>query len=158
MQLALLALRGLLFRLGAIILHNVRTGTVEIGKRGTRRGEGWWPYVIVVGLLILIAVLAEVVLIIVLIEVLLVKLVLVHLLESEGLSSKPVDGTGNELLLNVLTQLVVKLEALLNVGSGIVVVLGGCIGGREEVEKRLGGNSLLDNTSLFCVCIRQFEI
>lgn len=112
-----------------------------------------WPYVILVGLLVLIAVVAEVVLVILLIEVLLIKVILIHLLESEGLSSKPVDGTGNQLLLDVLTQLVVKLEALLDVGSGVIIVLGWCLGGREEVEERLGGDSLLDNAGLFCVWV-----
>lgn len=108
-------------------------------------------YIILVGLLILVTVLAEVVLIIVLVEVLIVEVLLVHLLKGQGLSGEPVDGAGNQLLLDVLTELVVELEALLDVGGGIVVLLAGCVGRGEEVEERLGGDGLLDDTGLFCV-------
>lgn len=108
-------------------------------------------YIILVRLLILVAIL--VVLIVVLIEVLVVvlKVILINLLEGQSLASEPVNGTRDQLLLDVLTKLVVELEALLDVASGIVVILRGGLGGREEVEERLGGDSLLDNASLLGV-------
>lgn len=109
------------------------------------------PYVILVGLLVLVTVLAEVVLVIVVLEVLLVEILLIHLLEGEGLPGEPVNGAGDQLLLDVLTELVVELEALLNVGGGIIILLTWCVGWGEEVEERLGGNGLLDDTRLFCV-------
>lgn len=93
------------------------------------------PYVILVGLLVLVTVLAEIVLVIVILEVLLVEVLLIHLLEGEGLSGEPVDGTGDQLLLDVLTELVVELEALLNVRGGVIVLLTWCVGWGEEVEE-----------------------
>jgi hypothetical protein len=45
------------------------------------------------------------------------------MLELESLASEPVDGAGNELLLDVLTELVVKLELLLNVLVDLLVVI-----------------------------------
>lgn len=108
-------------------------------------------YVFFVRLLVLIAVLAQVILVVILVEVLLVKVILVQLLKCESLSSKPVDSTRNQLLLDVLAELVVELQALLDVGSSVVVILGRCLGGREEVEEGLGGDGLLHNASLLCV-------
>lgn len=109
------------------------------------------PYIILVGLLILVTVLAEVVLVVIILKVFLVKVLLVHLLEGQSLSGEPVDGAGDQLLLDVLTELVVELEALLNVGGSIIVLLAWCVGWGEEVEEGLGGNGLLDDTRLFCV-------
>ena len=53
----------------------------------------------------------------------------------QSLTSEPVDGTGNELLLDVLTELVVELELGLNVVLNLLVVLGRGAGGVEEVEE-----------------------
>jgi hypothetical protein len=44
-------------------------------------------------------------------------------LELEGLASEPVDGAGDELLLDVLTELVVKLKLLLDVLVNLLVVI-----------------------------------
>lgn len=123
---------------------------LEYGQRAKLGGRG--PYVILIGLLVLVTVLAEVVLVVVILEVLLVEILLIHLLEREGLSGEPVDGAGDQLLLDVLTKLVVEFEALLNVRGGVIVLLTWRIGWGEEVEERLGGNGLLDDTRLFCVC------
>jgi hypothetical protein len=72
----------------------------------------------------------------------------------KSLAGEPVDSAGDELLLDVLTELVVELEALLDVGGGIVVLLVlGRARGVEEVEERLCGNGLLDNAGLLCVCL-----
>ena len=68
----------------------------------------------------------------------------------QSLAGEPVDRTGNELLLDILTELVVKLETLLDVGGSIVVVLRG-VGWVEEVEERLCGDGLLDNAGLLSV-------
>jgi len=53
----------------------------------------------------------------------------------QSLTSEPVDGTGNQLLLDVLTELVVELELGLNVVLNLLVVLGRGAGGVEEVEE-----------------------
>jgi len=53
----------------------------------------------------------------------------------QSLTGEPVDGTGNELLLDVLTELVVKLELGLDVVLDIFVLLGRGAGGVEEVEE-----------------------
>lgn len=108
-------------------------------------------YVFFIRLLVLVAVLAQVVLIVILVKVILIKVILIQLLKCESLSSKPVDSTRNQLLLDVLTELVIKLQTLLDVGSCVIVVLGRCLRGREEVEEGLGWDSLLHNASLLCV-------
>lgn len=106
---------------------------LEYGQRESKGAEG--PYVILVGLLVLVTVLAEVVLVVVILEILLVEVLLIHLLEGEGLTGEPVDGTGDQLLLDVLTELVVELEALLDVGGSVIVLLTWCVGWGEEVEE-----------------------
>lgn len=146
-QLALLALGSLLLGLGGVVLRVMLVSGPVNEKKALSR-----TYVVLIRLLILVTVL--VILIVVLVELLvvLVEVILVHLLEGQSLASKPVNGTRDQLLLDVLTQLVVQLEALLDVASSVVVILGGCLGGRKEVEEGLGGNCLLDNTSLLGVC------
>lgn len=104
-------------------------------------------------LLVIITILAEVIIFLIIITFLILEII--ELLESESLASEPVDGTRNKLLLDIFTKLVVKLQALLDVRSTIVVLLlflglrG--LGWREEVEERFCGDSLLDNASLFRV-------
>ena len=62
--------------------------------------------------------------------------IIIQLLELKSLASKPINSTGNELLLNVLTQLVVEFKTFLNIsGSIIIVFIGRSLGGREEVEE-----------------------
>jgi hypothetical protein len=53
----------------------------------------------------------------------------------QSLTSEPINGTGNELLLDVLTELVVELELGLNVVVNILIILGWGAGGVEEVEE-----------------------
>ncbi|KAH0294782.1 hypothetical protein KCU62_g97, partial [Aureobasidium sp. EXF-3399] len=90
------------------------------------------------------------ILIVLVLEVVLIK-VLEALLELQSLTSEPVDGTGNELLLDVLTELVVELELGLNIVLNLLVVLGRGAGGVEEVEERGSGDGLLDNAGLLGV-------
>lgn len=105
-------------------------------------------YLFLLGLVLIIVVLAVIVLVILIIVVEIGIVLLVQLLESEGLAGEPVDGAGNKLLLDVLTELVVELETLLNILGRLVVVVGGGLGGREEVEEGLGWDSLLNDASL----------
>jgi hypothetical protein len=58
---------------------------------------------------------------------------------------------GSQLLLNVLTQLVVQLQALFNVAGDGLVIFGGGLRGREEVEEGFGGHADLDNAGLLSV-------
>jgi hydrogenase-4 membrane subunit HyfE len=99
-------------------------------------------------------VLTQIVLVILLvIKVLSLQVVLVNFLKRQGLASEPVYCTRDKLLLDVLTKLIVELEALLNVRAGIfiVLILGGRLRWREEAEERLGWYCLLDNTGLLSV-------
>jgi hypothetical protein len=93
-------------------------------------------------------VLAGVVIIVLVVFVKVLQVVLIELLERKGLAREPVDRPGNELLLDVLAELVVELQALLNIRGGIVILIVRGLGRREEVEEGLGGNSLLDNAGL----------
>ena len=45
------------------------------------------------------------------------------MLELESLASEPIDGAGNELLLDVLAELVVELKLLLDVLVNLLVVI-----------------------------------
>jgi hypothetical protein len=54
----------------------------------------------------------------------------------KGFSSEPIDGTGDKLLLNVLTQLIVKLETFFDVAATIIAIISTwCLGRGEEVEE-----------------------
>lgn len=91
------------------------------------------PTYLIIRLVILIPI-AHVILILI---ILIFKLALIEVLQVfvlESLTSEPVDSTGNELLLDVLTQLIVKLQALLNVRRSIVIILRG-LRRVEEVEE-----------------------
>jgi hypothetical protein len=98
-------------------------------------------------------VIADILVILVVILIKIRQVILVNLLECEGFPSEPVDGPRNQLLLDVLTQLVVKLEPLFNVRGGIVIVIAWGLGRREEVEEGLSGNCLLDDASLLGGCV-----
>jgi len=74
------------------------------------------------------------------------------LLELKSLTGEPVDSTWNELLLDVLTELVVKLELGLNILINLLIVIGWRLGWVEKVEERWSRNALLDNTGLLGVC------
>lgn len=80
-------------------------------------------YLIVIFLLLVIVVTVLIVIeVILILEIVLVEVV--HaVLELKSLAGEPVDGAGNELLLDVLTELVVKLELLLNVLIDLLVVI-----------------------------------
>jgi hypothetical protein len=80
-------------------------------------------YLIVIFLLLVIVVAVLIIIeVILILEVILVEVV--HaVLELESLAGEPVDGAGNELLLDVLTELVVELELLLNVLVDLLIVI-----------------------------------
>lgn len=117
--------------------------------------EGSLKTNLLVALLVILitVIIADILILIILIEVTL-KVLLAEALELAGLSGEPIDSTGNKLLLDILTELVVKLEALLNISSLFIILIkvGGRLGRAEEVEERLGRNSALDNASLLGVC------
>lgn len=86
---------------------------------------------VVVRLLLVIVLLAQVILIlvVVIVKVGTLEVIIRELLEGESLTGEPVDSTGNKLLLDVLTELIVELKTLLDVGLGIlVIVIGGSLG------------------------------
>lgn len=94
--------------------------------------------------------------ILVLVEVLVVvlKLILIVLLIAQGLAGEVVDGAGDDLLLEVLAELVVDLEAgvelleLLLVDVTLLELLARWgLRRLEEVEERVGGDDLADDTS-----------
>lgn len=69
----------------------------------------------------------------------------------QSLTGEPVDGAGNELLLDVLAELVVKLELGLDIVVNLLIVLRRGAGGVEEVEERRSGDGLLDDAGLLGV-------
>jgi len=74
---------------------------------------------------------------------------LIQLLELKSLSSEPINRTGDELLLDILSQLIVEFKTFLDIRCSIIVVLVcRCLWRREEVEEGFGRDSLLDNTGL----------
>lgn len=80
--------------------------------------------------------------------------VIVVLFVLKSLSGEPVNGMWNEFLLNVLSQVVVELKAAVNLGSlllGTLKVLSWWGWWAEEVEERLGWDSLLENSGLLGV-------
>ena len=103
-------------------------------------------------LVILAGIFVLLILVILIIEV--TEVVLIELLKGEGLASEPVDGPGNQLLLDVLTELVVELQAVLNIRGSIIIIVRRRLRGREEVEEGLGRDRLLDDAGLLggCVC------
>src|SRR6266536_2874446 len=79
---------------------------------------------IIVGLLfIIIMVLAQVVFLIIFIFKTPLLHVIIQLLKLKSLASEPVDSPRDELLLDVLSQLVVKLETFLDITCSVIVVL-----------------------------------
>lgn len=108
---------------------------------------------LLVRLLVIVLVTAEIFLILI---VLVLKLVLIKvikaLLELQGLASEPVNGTGNQLLLDVLAQLVVKLELGLNVLINLIVLVRWWGSRVEEVKERRSRDGLLDDAGLLGVC------
>lgn len=111
-------------------------------------------YIVFIALILVILVLAGIfiIFIILIIELGVLEVLLIELLEGEGLASEPVDGAGNKLLLDILTELVVELKTLLDIGGGGLIVISGGLRGGEKVEERLGRNGLLDNASLLGGC------
>ena len=107
---------------------------------------------ILLGILVIVTVVAHVVLIIILVVVVALIELIIHLLVLKSLTGEPVDGAWDQLLLDVLTELIVELQTLLNVGLGVLVIIlsWDCWWG-EEVEEGLGWDGLLDNASLLGV-------
>lgn len=68
----------------------------------------------------LLIVLLVIVFVIIILEVGLVGVI--KFLKRESLSGEPIDGSWNELLFDVLTELVVELETLLNIGGDLVLI------------------------------------
>ena len=92
-----------------------------------------------------------------------VLLRLVAVLELESLAGEPIDGTGDDLLLELLAELVVDLEAVVELLKLVLVdvlVLEGLwrrrLGRAEEVEERVDVDGLADDTSAaggYCQCV-----
>ena len=108
--------------------------------------------ILVLILVILIVVLVVIILVIFVLEVILVEVV--HaLLELQSLASDPVNGTWDELFLDVLTELVVELKLGLNVVVNLLVVILRWRRRVEKVEEGWGWDRLLDNAGLLGVCV-----
>jgi len=85
--------------------------------------KSFHPYLIVLVLLLVIIVAVLIIIkVILILEVILVEVV--HaVLELKSLASEPVDGAGDKLLLDVLTELVVELKLLLDVLVNFLIVI-----------------------------------
>lgn len=113
-----------LYRFAQLCLHSaasclglpdsscIRVSVIQATK-SSDKGNAY----VVVRLLLVIVLLAQVILIlvVVIIKVGTLEVIVRELLECESLTGEPVDSTGNKLLLDVLTELVVELKALLDV-------------------------------------------
>ena len=80
-------------------------------------------------------------------------LILEVILVTQSFTGKVVDGTWDDLLFEVLSELVVDLESLIKVFKSLLVdfLVFELLGGRwlrwlEEAEERVGGDGLADNT------------
>lgn len=158
--LVLLALGGLLLGLGGTILNDQ---SQKVGTGYKFRAFGSYLFIrVIVNVPVrtpLILILVVVILILVVLILKLIRVdVLTQLLELQSLTGEPVDGTGNQLLLDILTQLVVQLQALLNVASNGLVIIDRWLRGGEEVEEGLGGHADLDNAGLLGVCGKSGEV
>lgn len=127
-----------LYRFAQLCLHSaasclglpdsscMRVSVIPI-KKTSDKGNAY----VVVRLLLVIILLAQVILIlvVVIVKVGTLEVIIRELLKGESFTGEPVDSTGNKLLLDVLTELIVELKALLDVGLGIlVIVIGGSLG------------------------------
>lgn len=103
-------------------------------------------------LVILVLILADIVifLVIVILEIALVQ-VFVKLFELQSLPSEPVYSPRNEFFFDVFAELVVKLQPLFYIRSGVIIVSTGRFWRVKKVEERLGGYGLLDNPGLLRV-------
>lgn len=111
-------------------------------------------HIVLIALILVILVLAGIliILIILIVELGVLEVLLIEFLKGEGLASEPVDGAGDKLLLDILTELVVELKTLLDIGGGGLIVISRSLRRGEEVEERLGRNGLLDNAGLLGGC------
>lgn len=101
------------------------------------------------------------ILVIVIVDILVVVVVLIHHIVFEGLSCEVIHGLGNDLFLDVLSELVVHLELLIEFVEDflvdLVVVYGILCGrdrGSEEVEEGFGGAGLANQPGSIRVCQR----
>lgn len=104
-------------------------------------------------IILIILVLTQIIIVILIIFVLKIGFIQIvaERLELQRLTCEPIDGTRNELLLDVLAERVVELQALFDVGCSIVILVRWRLGRREEVEKGVRWDGLLDNAGLLGV-------
>lgn len=106
--------------------------------------------VLVLFLVVLISLLVIIILIVLVLELVLIEVVHAGL-ELQSLAGEPVDGARDELLLDVLTQLVVKLELGLDLLVDLLIIITWRLCRVEEVEEGWCGDGLLDNARLLGV-------
>ena len=92
------------------------------------------------------------IIVIIVVKVLTLDFVL-QLLELKGLASIPVNSTGDKLLLDIFTKMIIKFESLFELFVVIlfIVITVNRLGGVKEIEETLGRNGALNNTSLLGV-------
>lgn len=108
--------------------------------------------IIAIRCLVVIIVVVVIVVVVELVGILLSVVHVVAFFTQKSFSSEPVDGVGDQLLLDLFAQVVVELKAFLGVGSDGVLGFGD-LWGRKEVEEGFRGNGDLDDTRLFGVCM-----
>jgi hypothetical protein len=110
-----------------------------------------------ISLFLVIVVLTQVIFVIlIVIEAARLKLVVVKLLESKSFTREPINRTGNKFLLDILSKLVIQLQAVLDIRCNVrifvlVIFLRRC-GRIEEKEEGLGRYRLFDDAGLFRSC------
>ena len=103
---------------------------------------------LLVRLFVFVPIVAEVILLIIILVLKVTFHVVIELFVTEGLASEPVDGTGNQLLLDVLPELIIELQSLLKVRFDLLVLARRLLWRRKEVEERLSRDSLPDHAGL----------
>lgn len=114
-RLALLALSRLLLGLGPIVLSSISTVFERV------KSEHSYLLLLRLILVILAGIIVLLILVVLVIEV--AEIVLIDLLESEGLTREPINGPGDQLLLDILPELVVELQAILNIRGSVVIIV-----------------------------------
>lgn len=84
------------------------------------------------------------------------KLILIEFFVCKSLASKPVDCTGNEFLFDILTKLIIELQAFFDIGASIILVvivfISGWLRRGEKVKEGLRRDRFLDYAGLLCGC------
>ena len=108
-------------------------------------------YLVIILVFVILITLILIVLVVLVLELILVE-VIKTVLELQRLAGEPIDGAWDELLFDVFSKLVVKLELGFDLLVDLLFVILWWRSRVEEVKERWRWNSLLDDAGLLRVC------